>query len=42
MNALDDLEITDAWIIAPVNEAYRIEERVMVSNLDYFMENGGL
>ncbi len=41
-NSLDDLEISDAWIIAPVNEAYRIEERVMVSNLDYFMENGGL
>ncbi|MDA3886598.1 MAG: ATP-binding protein [Candidatus Delongbacteria bacterium] len=36
-NALDDLGIDDAWVIAPVKDMYPIEERVKVSNLLNFI-----
>lgn len=33
-NALDDLDVTEAWVIAPVKEAYPIDKRISVVPLD--------
>lgn len=38
-NALNDLSIDEAWIIAPVDEPYPIKENVMVSPLNYFLQH---
>jgi len=35
-NALKDLEIKEAWVIAPVPETYPIEKNVFVANLESF------
>ena len=35
-NALKDLEIKEAWVIAPVLETYPIEKNVFVANLESF------
>ncbi len=37
-NALDDLQIDEAWIIAPVKESYSIKGNVKVSGLMEFVE----
>jgi len=37
-NALDDLNIEEAWIIAPVSEAYPISKNVKVASLDLFIQ----
>jgi predicted AAA+ superfamily ATPase len=36
-NALEDLAIKEAWIIAPVKDSYPIRENVFVSSLEQFM-----
>jgi predicted AAA+ superfamily ATPase len=38
--ALEDLQIKEAWIIAPVEDTYLIKENVRVSSLAYFLANG--
>jgi len=38
-NALEDMNIQKAWIIAPVDESYLIKEGVTVSGLDYFIQH---
>lgn len=35
--ALSDLNVTKAWIIAPVEDSYPLEKNVVVSPLDYFL-----
>ena len=37
-NSLDDLTITEGWVIAPVKTTYPIEKRVQVSNLKNFIK----
>ena len=37
-NALSDLQIREAWIIAPVKESYPIEKRVTVAPLEDFIK----
>ena len=37
-NALDDLNVESAWIIAPVEESYPLKKNVRVSSLSYFLE----
>ena len=37
-SALADLAVDETWIIAPVNEPYPIRENLMVSPLDYFLQ----
>lgn len=36
--ALDDIKPDEAWIIAPVKEAYPLKKNVMVAPLDYFLK----
>jgi len=36
-NALHDLEIKEAWIIASVKESYPIKEKIFVSSLEEFL-----
>jgi hypothetical protein len=36
-NALKDLGIKEAWVIAPVTGSYPIEKNVFVSNLGEFL-----
>jgi len=36
-NALDDLELDQAWILAPVDETYPLDERVRVAPLTEFL-----
>jgi len=38
-NAVDDLALHDVWIIAPVKEAYPIEQRVRVAPLHHLIEH---
>ena len=38
-NALDDLKISEAWIIAPVKEAYPIKKDVITAPIDIFLEH---
>ncbi|MCX5803716.1 MAG: ATP-binding protein [Proteobacteria bacterium] len=38
-NALEDMNIQKAWIIAPVDESYLMKEGVTVSGLDYFIQH---
>jgi uncharacterized protein len=38
-NALEDMNIQKAWIIAPVDEPYLMKEGVTVSGLDYFIQH---
>lgn len=38
-NALDDLEIEEAWIIAPVKDVYPIKNKVKVVSLDLFLNS---
>lgn len=38
-NALKDLEIKEAWVIAPVTEAYSIEKNVFVASLGAFIQS---
>jgi predicted AAA+ superfamily ATPase len=38
-NAVDDLALHDVWIIAPVKEAYPIEQRVKVAPLHHLIEH---
>jgi len=38
-NALEDLEITEAYIVAPVKEPYPIHKQVTVTPLKYFLNN---
>lgn len=40
-NALKDLGIQEAWIIAPVRETYPIEKGVSVANLGDFLVRMG-
>ena len=37
-NALKDLGIKEAWVIAPVKESYPIQKHVQVANLEDFLE----
>ncbi len=38
-NALNDLEIEEAWIIAPVKDVYPIKNKVKVVSLDLFLNS---
>ena len=38
-NALDDLKISEAWIIGPVKEAYPIKKNVTTAPIDIFLEH---
>jgi hypothetical protein len=38
-NALKDLEIKEAWVIAPVPETNPIEKNVFVANLESFTQS---
>ena len=38
-NALNDLQINEAWIIAPINESYPIKKNIMISGLHDFLKN---
>jgi len=40
-NALNDLEIKEAWVIAPVQEPYPIQSGVVVSPLRHFLAQAG-
>jgi hypothetical protein len=37
--ALQDVEIGDAWIIAPIDESYPLKDRVHVSGLAHFIRH---
>lgn len=37
-NALQDLEIKEAWVLAPVSGAYPLKEKIFVSALDEFLK----
>ena len=36
-SALDDLDIDEAWIVAPVEEAYPLDERIRVTPLQHLL-----
>lgn len=35
--ALDDISATEAWVLAPVDEAYPLRDNVQVAPLHYFL-----
>ena len=36
---MDDLKISEAWIIGPVKEAYPIKKNVTTAPIDIFLEH---